>query len=89
MSDSHRSSLDGWYPSSITEIIFVYINNTWRGDGALGHGEMCRVRQHPVPVFVNEVQKTLSTKPSVDIETDETAHKRAQSEHFSFDVDAP
>ncbi len=44
---------------------------------------------HPAPVFLNEIQKTMRTKPSAGLEADETALQRAQAEQFGFRVEAP
>ncbi|WP_227377903.1 SWIM zinc finger family protein [Haladaptatus halobius] len=58
-------------------------------NGALGRVETRRVRQHPALVFLNEIQKTMSTKPTTELEVDEPAQKRAQAEQFSYEVQAP
>ena len=50
---------------------------------------MRRVLVHPAPVFRNEAQKTMSTKQSAALEAAETAQNRAQTEQFTYNVEAP
>ena len=54
-----------------------------------GRVETRRVLEQPAQSSKYHGEKTIRTNPSTDLEIGETTQKRTQTDHSSFDVDAP